>query len=151
MTLSDFEKQPRGFSLIDAWTAITPISTPIGNFGVEMQMGVGDRQPPDDEMLRHVAELIGLLRRDFDGIRDKVFEHYRSCAAIPGFDSCGVPGDLDGEGILKHLDERTLTVSRRKSFLGARYSSRVYIIPAWDVEHGLYIAYRRGEWQLGES
>jgi hypothetical protein len=150
MNLSDFEKQSSGLSLFDTWTAINPISTPIGDFSVELYMGIGDKRPPDGEMLQRANDLVALLLTEFEIIRDKLFEHYRMYAEVPGFEFSGVPYGLDREGIVKYVDDLALTVSRQRSLLGTRYSSRVYVIPQWDVEHGIYLARRGSEWRIEE-
>jgi hypothetical protein len=151
MTLSDFTKQPRGPFAFDCWTANQAIPSPMGEFIVELQMGVGDNAPPDREMLRCAEELVALFRANVEIIHDKVFEHYQAVTAEGGWEGgCEVPADLDRLGMLAHLEVRTLTVSR----VGDEdepYVSRVYISPAWDEEHGIYLAYRDGEWEFVDS
>ena len=144
MILSDFTKQPRGLYPFDSWVANRAIPTPMGEFTVELQMGIGDKAPPDDKMLRQAEELIQLLEAHIGTIHDKVFEHYQMVAEQGGF-----PSGLDREGILDQLEVRTLTVSRDEH-ADEVYRSRVFIIPAWDEEHAIYLAYCDGEWEFVE-
>jgi len=144
MTLSDFTKQPRGAYLFDFWVANRAIPTAIGEFTVELQMGIGDKAPPDDKMVRQADELIELLQAHIRTIHDKVFEHYQMVAEQGGF-----PSGLDREEILDQLQVRTLTVSRDEN-ADEVYRSRVFIIPEWDEEHAIYLAYCAGEWEFVE-
>jgi hypothetical protein len=144
MTLSDFTKQPSGTYPFDFWVANRALPTPMGEFTVELQMGIGDKAPPDDKMLRQAEELIQLLEAHIGTIHDKVFEHYQMVAEQGGF-----PSGLDREGILDQLEVRTLTVSRDEH-ADEVYRSRVFIIPAWDEEHAIYLAYCDGEWEFVE-
>jgi uncharacterized protein DUF6985 len=150
MTLSDFTKQPRGAYAFDFWVANRAIPTPMGEFAVELQMGIGDNAPPADEMVRQADELVGLLRAHIETIHDKVFEHYQMVAEQGGWlGSCGIPSGLDREGILDHLQVRTLTVSRDED-ADEVYRSRVFIVPDWDEEHAIYLAHCDGEWEFVE-
>jgi hypothetical protein len=120
----------------------------MGEFTVELQMGIGDKAPPDDEMLRQADELVELLHAHIGTIHDKVFEHYQMVAEQGGWlGSCGVPGGLDRVEILEHLQVRTLTVSRDAD-ANEVYRSRAFIIPDWDEEHAIYLAYYDGEWEF---
>ena len=141
MTLSDFTKEPRGASAFDSWTANQAIPSPMGEFTVEVRMGLGDSAPPDNEMLRRAEELVALFRANVEIIHNKVFEHYQMCSES---------ADLDRDGILGHLEVRTLTVFRGGD-PDEPYVSRVYIIPDWDVEHAIYLAHRDGEWEFVDS
>ena len=78
MTLLDFTKQPRGMYPFDFWVANRAIPTSMGEFTVELQMGIGDKAPPDDKMLREADELVELLQAHIGTIHDKVFEHYQT-------------------------------------------------------------------------
>src|SRR5262245_11292389 len=150
MTLSDFTKQPRGAYAFDFWTANKAIPSPMGEFTVELQMGVGDNAPPDNEMLRHAEELVALFRADVEIIHDKVFEHYQMMTDDSDWlEMCGVPANLDRDGILEHLEVRTLSVLRGGDE-DEPYVSRVYIVPAWDEEHAIYLAHQGGEWEFVE-
>ena len=101
MNLSDFTKQPRGPFGFDIWTSKQTIPSPMGEFAVELQMGVGENAPPDSEMLRHADELVALFRVNLEIIHDKVFEHYQMVAGDSDWlGGCGVPADLDRDGIL---------------------------------------------------
>jgi hypothetical protein len=118
--------------------------TPMGEFTVELQMGIGDKAPPDAKMLRQAEALIELLQAHIATIHDKVFEHYQMVAEHGGF-----PSGLDREEILDQLQVRTLTVSRDEN-ADEVYRSRVFIIPEWDEEHAIYLAYCDGEWGFDE-
>jgi hypothetical protein len=148
MTLSDFTKQPHGPFTLDCWTSNQAIPSPMGEFIVELQMGLGDNAPPDSEMLRRAEELVALFRANIEIIHDRVFEHYQMVTGNSGWlGDSGVPADLDRSGILEYLEVRTLTVSRDCDEDGP-YMRRVYIIPTWDEEHGIYLAYRDGEFEF---
>ena len=144
MTLSDFTKQPPGQYPFGFWVANRAIPTPMGEFTVELQMGIGDKAPPDDKMLRQADELVALLQAHIETIHDKVFEHYQMFA-----EQGGVPSGLDRDEILDQLQVRTLTVSRDEN-ADEVYRSRVFIIPDWDEEHAIYLAYGDGEWEFVE-
>src|SRR5262245_53573765 len=112
MTLSDFTKQPRGPYAFDFWIANQPIPSPMGDFTVELQMDVGDKAPPSDEMVRKADELVRLFRDQVETIHNMVFEHYKTVAEDGDWlELCGVATGLDRMGILEHLEVRSLTVS----------------------------------------
>lgn len=122
----------------------------MGEFTVELQMAVGDTAPPDNEMLRRAEELVALFRANVELIHDLVFEHYQALTDDSSWlGMCGVPADLDREAILEHLEVRTLTVSRDGDE-DEPYISRVYIIPAWDEEHAIYLAPCDDGWEFVE-
>lgn len=146
MTLSDFKKQPRGPETFDTCVAKRTIKTALGDFTVELQMDIGDT--PTDVMIRRADELVELLQAHSKTIHDKVFEHYRMAAEdVSWLDLCDVPEGLDRVGVLKHLQVRSLVVSREEDG-DEEYSSRVYIVPEWDEEHAIYLAYSRGDWEF---
>ena len=150
LNLSDFEKQPRGPYAFDFWIAKEPLSTPIGDFTVELQMGVGDTDPPDDEMLRRANALVALLPTDFRKIQDRVFEHYQMSDDPDRLEEMGIPTDCDRDSILAYLEARSLVVSRSVSDEGVDYTSLVHSIPAWDEEHAIFLAYQEGDWKFHE-
>jgi len=150
MTLSDFTKRSHGPYALDFWTAKQAIPSPMGEFTLELQMDVGDHSPPDSEMLRRADELVALFRVNVEVIHDKVFEHYQRLTDDGDWlEMCGVPADLDRDGILEHLEVRKLTVSRCGDE-AEPYPSRVYIDPSWDVEHSICLAHHDGAWEFVE-
>jgi hypothetical protein len=120
----------------------------MGKFDVELQMGIGDKAPPDAEMVRQAEEFVRLVQAHINTIHDKVFEHYQSVTDEGGWiGSCGVPRGLDRVAMLDHLQVRTLTVFADEE-AGEGFLTRVYIIPDWDEEHGIYLAFSDNEWEF---
>src|SRR5687767_4307820 len=99
MTLTEFQKQPRGPYAFDHWTWRKRVPTPLGDFAVEFQMGVGDTEPPDDEMLRRASELVRYAETHGDYILDIVFGYYRLAGESDWLDMAGVPRGLTRETV----------------------------------------------------
>jgi hypothetical protein len=145
MTLSEFQKQPRGPYAFDRWIWRDRVATPAGNFIVQLQMGVGDTSPPDDEMLRRASELVIYVKSHGDYILDIVFGYYLLASESEWLDMAGVPRGLTRETVLSQVrDDPELVVSRRLSRPDP-YDSSVYLVPLWDEDHGLSLEVRDGQ------
>ena len=150
MTLQDFTKQPRGPLKFDIWRAKQAIPSPMGDFAVELHMAMGDSSPPSEDMLRQADTLVALFKAHVTTIHAKIFEHYQAVADQGEWlAACGVSEGLDREGIVEHLQDRRLVVSRDEDD-DQSYLSRVFLTPDWDEEHAIYLAHEDGEWVFVE-
>ena len=145
MTISEFEKQPRGPCLFDHWVWHRRVPTPLGDFSVEFQMAVGDAEPPDEEMMRRASELVQYARAHGNYILDIVFGHYLLAGESDWLDLAGVPRGLTRETVSPQVrDDRTLVVSRHLNW-DERYDSAIHVVPLWDEEHALTLEFRDGQ------
>jgi len=147
MTITDFEKQQRGPYLFDWWLGKTQVPTPLGLFSVEFQiLDDGDTNPPDDEMLWRAVELKTYAERHGDYLLDIVFAYYLLAAEDDPdwLEFCKVPHGLTRDNIAEYVrEDRSLVVSRHLDWDEA-YSSAIHIVPLWDEEHALSLAFRGG-------
>ncbi len=145
MTPSEFKKQRRGPRLFDRWLWKKSVATPLGNFSVELQMGVGDTNPPDDEMVKRAAELVQYAEAHGDCILDIVFGYYRLAGESDWLDMAGVPTGLTRQAVSSQVrDDRTLVVSRHLDW-DEPYDSAIHVVPLWDEEHALSLELRDGQ------
>jgi hypothetical protein len=143
MTADDFE-QPRGPYQFNHWTAKAPLRTPMGDFGLIAFTAPDDRAPPDERMIRVLADLAAFTSARHDAILDKVYEHYQMIAAAGGagwMDECGVPLGLSRSGVIPYLRDRALTVERDDC---PEQTARIHIAPLWELEHTIYLERRDG-------
>lgn len=146
MTITDFEKQPRGPYLFDWWEAQQRIPTPLGPFLVEFQMlGDDDTYPPDEEMLGRANALVAYAEGHGEFILDIVFGHYLLAAEDYGWlDGCGVPRGMTRDRIADYVrEDRSLVVARHLSW-DQPYSSSIHVVPLWDEEHALSLDFSDG-------
>lgn len=145
LTIRDFEKQPRRAYLFDRWAAQRQIPTVLGPFGIYLAiLGKDDTNPPDDEMLIRVSDLIDFIESHDEEVLDVVYGHYLFTARSPGWlESCGVPRGLGRADVSAFLDQRLLGVSRHLNW-AEPYTSGVLVDPLWDTEHKLRLVIRNG-------
>ena len=145
MTVSEFQKQPRGPYAFDHWIWDKRVSTPLGDFSVEFQMlGDGDTNPPDDEMLRRASELVRYAEAHGDYILDIVFGYYLLAGESEWLDMAGVPKGLTRQTVSSQVrDDRTLVVSRHLDW-DEPYDSAIHVVPLWDEEHALTLEFQDG-------
>jgi hypothetical protein len=143
MTSDEFEKQPRGTYLFDWWVGKRRVSTLLGVFTVEFQMGVGDTNPPDDAMLTLASELMDYAESHSEYLLDIVFGYYLFAAQDPDWlKVCSVPRGLSRGEVADFLrKDRTLVVSRHLDW-EEPYDSAIHIVPLWDEEHALTLDFR---------
>lgn len=146
MTISEFQKQPRGPYSFDYWVWHKRVPSPLGDFSVEFQMlGDDDTNPPDEEMLRRASELVRYAATHGDYILDIVFGHYRLAGESDWLDMADVPRGLTRETVSSQVrDDRTLVVSRHLDW-DEPYASAIHVVPLWDEEHALSLEFRDGQ------
>jgi hypothetical protein len=146
MTTSEFQKQPRAPYLFDHWVWNKLVSTPLGNFSVELQiLGDDDSNPPDEEMLRRASELVSYAESHGDYILDIVVGYYRLAGESDWLDMAGVPRGLTRETVSSQVrEDRTLVVSRHLDW-DEPYDSAIHVVPLWDEEHALSLEFEGGE------
>ncbi|HEY3932322.1 MAG TPA: hypothetical protein VGM58_08120 [Verrucomicrobiae bacterium] len=146
MTTADFQKQPRDDYAFDYWVWDKRVETPLGSFTVEFQMlGDSDTNPPDEEMLKRAAELVRYAEDHGHYILDIVFGYYLFAVEKPNWlEKFEIPKDLSRDKISAYLrGDSTLVVSRHLNW-DEPYDSAIYIVPLWDEEHALTLAFRDG-------
>lgn len=145
MNAEDFEKQPREPYLFDWWVGREVVPTPLGPFKVELLVGVGETNPPDDEMFRRASELMTFVDGHGEYIVDIVFGYYLLATEDSEWlEFCGVPQGLNRQTVKNFVrEDRSLVVSRH---LGSAepYSSTIHLVPLWDEEHALRLGIRNG-------
>ena len=135
-TADDFGKQPRGPRLFDFWLAKRPLENPLGPFDVEL------REPPDEELLRHVNDLVAFVSLEYDGVLNQVYEHYRRTAEDKFWmETSGVPRRLPEHLVTHYLRSRTIVVLRNRN---GQIVSTIYLSSRWDVEHGILLGVVNG-------
>ncbi len=145
MTISEFEKQPRGPYAFDRWIWHKRVATPLGDFTVQFQMGTSDTDPPDDEMVRRAWELVQYAQAHGDYILDIVFGYYLLADESDWLDMAGVPRGLTRQTVSSQLrDGRMLVVSRHLEW-DEPYDSAIHVVPLWDEEHALSLELRDGQ------
>jgi hypothetical protein len=146
MTVSEFQKQPRGPYLFDRWLWDKRVSTPLGEFSVELLMlGNDDTHPPDEEILRRASELVRYVEANGEYILDIVFGYYRLAGENDWLDLAGVSRGHTRETVSSLVrDDRTLVVSRHLEW-DEPYDSVIHIAPLWDVEHALSLEFHNGQ------
>jgi hypothetical protein len=146
LTIAEFEKGPRGPYRFDRWKLTRRIATALGPFEVGFQMlGKDDSNPPDDEMLRRVAELMKYVEDHGEYILDIVFGHYLLVSEQADWlEICGVPRGLRRDEIERFIrEDRSLVVSRHLNWREP-YNSCIFVVPLWDTEHALILDFRDG-------
>jgi len=145
MELTEFKKQPRGPYEGDCWVWDKWVVSPLGPLAVEFQI-FGDRNPPDEEMLRRGKELARYVEEHGEYVLDVVFGAYLFAGRHDFLEYSGVPEGLTRETITNQLrgEIRSLTVSRDPDFEGI-YNSAIFFIPLWDEEHALSLDFRDGK------
>ena len=145
MQMKDFDLVERGPALFDTYANRIPVSSPIGDFRIELTVGIGAQPTP--AMFAAADRLSAKFSTDREMLALKVHDRYLAvCMAGYGPDwlkQCGVPEGLSLPQLCEYLDPRTLTVDRELNM-------SVYVSPDWDREHGLYFDLVDGEWQLGD-
>jgi hypothetical protein len=145
LTISDFEKQPRGAYRFDRWAAQRQIPTPFGPFGILLYtLGDSDSNPPDDAMVARASGLIQFIEAHAEEVLDVVYGQYLLTAEAPDWlESRSVPRNLSRSQVPAYVDDRLLVVSRHiKS--KEQCSSVVFIDPRWEPEHKLRLDIRDG-------
>jgi hypothetical protein len=144
LTVDDFELERRGS--ISWWRAKKPLATPIGEFDLEFSMNQEDHDPPDDQMLQMMDQLVEQVKETPADIRERIYEHYkRDYYDKYWLRSCGVPAGLSRKGVMKHVESLVLNVRRR---LGSPkpYDSGISIRPEWEPEHLVFLERHGAEW-----
>ena len=137
LTADDFQMTNRGPRLLDRWLSKQPVPTPLGPFTVELY------QAPDDELLRHVNELVVFVSDAYDAILNVVYEHYlRTAEDKHWMKRCGVPRHLPDGEIAKYFRSRAVVVRRNRA---AEVAAAIYISPLWDTEHGINLGLVNGQ------
>lgn len=145
MNISQFQKQPREPYTLDRWFWNQKVQTPLGEFMVEFQMGTGDTDPPDDEMLKRASELVRYAETHGDYILDIVFGYYLLASESDWLEMSGVPRGLNRQTVISQVrDEGALVVSRWAQQENL-YESAIYIVPLWDEEHALTLEFQSGQ------
>ena len=136
MKLSEFTKQPQGH-----WMSNARFASQLGDFVLELDIGAG--MQPDDRMLTEAAQLLEEFEQFSFVVAEKIFEHYTRAESKDGWlQSCGVPSGLSLEGVAPYLKSRTLVISRDDRDGESYYTSRIYVSPAWDMEHGIHLGFQ---------
>lgn len=145
LSISDFEKQPRGAYHFDRWVAQRQVPTPLGPFGILLYtLGDNDSSPPDDAMVARASELVQFVDAHAEEVLDIVYGQYLLIGETPDWlESCSVPRNLSRSQVPGYVDDRLLVVSRHiKS--KERCSSVVFVDPRWEPEHKLRLDIRNG-------
>src|SRR5277367_6105470 len=109
MTADDFEKQPRGPRRFDSWLAKQPLPTLLGEFAVELY------EPPDEEILACVREIVEAVTNSADEILGILYDHYQQIAVDKlWMRGCEVPNNLPRHRVARYLRGRSITIRRDK-------------------------------------
>jgi hypothetical protein len=104
MKTEEFKRQPKGPYESYTWLWDKRVTTSLGEFPVEFHMmGDGDKNPPDEEMLRRAAELVHYAETHGDHLLDLVYGAYRRAGEGDWLEYSGVPEGLAREEILSQL------------------------------------------------
>lgn|GEM_PF-5820705 len=134
LTLKDFAKPPRGAAAV--WQARTPVATPFGDFVVELGSA------PDAELLAVANELAAFVSSNFGDVFEVVFADYqRACEDRQWMRGCDVPLRLPYNRVPEFVRDRTISVRRERS---GTVSGTLFLVPEWDVEHGIELVIRDG-------
>lgn len=139
-TVADFAKPARGAGV---WQARTPVTTPFGDFVVEL------KSAPDAELLAVANELAAFASSNFGDVFEIVFADYqRACEDRQWMRGCGVPLRLAYDRVPEFVRDRTICVRRERS---GTVSGALFLVPEWDVEHGIELVVRDGQWVLASD
>lgn len=135
-TQVDFPKPARGAGAVSVWQARTPVATPLGDFVVELGSA------PDAELLAVANELAAFVSVNFGDVFEIVFADYqRACEDRQWMRGCGVPLRLAYDRVPEFVRDRTICVRRERS---GSVSGAIFLVPEWDVEHGIELVIRDG-------
>jgi hypothetical protein len=145
MNISEFEKQ-KGWN---CWMWKDHVSSPLGDFRIELQIEDSDKTPPGEEMLARAADLQRYAQDHGESILDLVFGSYLRCLKHTGgedwLDGCDVPRDLKREAVREYMAGRVLFVRRDFDVEETPYTSFVRVVPQWDEEHALEMEVEDGK------
>jgi hypothetical protein len=134
LTENDFAKPPRGARV---WQASAPVATPFGNFVVELGSA------PDAELLAVANELAAFVSVNFGDVFEIVFADYqRACEDRDWMRGCDVPLRLTYDRVPEFVRDRTICVRRER---GGSVTGAIFLVPEWDVEHGIELIVRDGQ------
>ena len=115
------------------------IKTILGGFTLELRLY--DCLPPDPKALELAKGLRAKFLKDIDLIHDLVYQSYKAAERDKNWmDICCLPLGLSKNEIISYLENKIMYITRDPEE-DEVYSSKVYIEPIWDIEHGL-------RWQL---
>ncbi len=135
LTLKDFAKPPRGAAAV--WQARVPVATPFGDFVVELGSA------PDAELLAVANELAAFVSANFGDVFEVVFTDFqRACEDRQWMRGCDVPLRLAYDRVPEFVRDRTISVRRERS---GSVSGVIFLVPEWNVEHGIELFLRDGQ------
>src|SRR5215510_4434830 len=77
------------------------VSTPLGDFAVQLHLGIGDTGTPDQEMLTRMSDLVRYAEAHGDYILDLVFGYYLFAAeGADWLEMAGVPRGLSKPAVV---------------------------------------------------
>ena len=149
LNIDEFVKQPRGPFHFDHYKHPTLIPSPLGEFAVELSMGIGDDSPPDLTMIKLAEQLVKQFVKDQVQVVRLVYGDYKAACNDPEYlEFCKCPLNLTLYDLPNHLSARAISISRDLDVSEMSYEAHVYMSPRWDKEHGFCLEHKDGSWKV---